>query len=81
MKASTIRPALILAMAWLLISMVVTLMLFPTLGARGLLWLGIQDAACLFGCSWEIRRAWRLQQAGRSLDGPESLRTENGPSN
>ena len=73
MKPSTIRPALVLAIAWLLISFVVTLMLFPTLGARGLLWLGIQDAACLFGCSWEIRRAWRLQQAARRADGSESF--------
>jgi hypothetical protein len=57
-----IRPALVFAIAWLLVSMVVTLLLAPRLGARGLLWLGFQDAACLFGCGWELRRAWRVQQ-------------------
>ena len=62
MKRSPIRPALVFAMTWLLISVVVTLVLVPKLGARGLLWLGFQDAVCLFGCGWEIRRAWRLQQ-------------------
>ena len=78
MKTATIRPALVFAIAWLLISVVVTLLLFPTLGARGLLWLGIQDAACLFGCSWEIRRAWRLQQAAHSVNvgGDEVARPE-----
>ncbi len=75
MKPSTIRPALVFAIAWLLISVVITLLLFPTLGARGLLWLGIQDAACLFGCSWEIRRAWRLQQATREAPASETLPT------
>ena len=75
MKPSTIRPALVFAIAWLLISVVITLLLFPTLGARGLLWLGIQDAACLFGCSWEIRRAWRLQQATREAAASETLPT------
>ncbi len=62
MTRTRIRPALVFAIAWLLVSMVVTLLLAPKLGARGLLWLGIQDAACLFGCGWELRRAWRLQQ-------------------
>ena len=75
MKPSTIRPALVFAIAWLLVSVVGTLLLFPTLGARGLLWLGIQDAACLFGCSWEIRRAWRLQQATRKATASETLST------
>ena len=65
MKRSPIRPALVLAISWLLVSVVVTFLLAPSLGARGLLWLGLQDAACLFGCGWEIRRAWRLQHSLR----------------
>jgi len=63
MNKPHIRPALIVAIAWLLVSVVVTVLLFPSLGARGLMWLGFQNAACLLGCGWEIRRAWRLQQA------------------
>ena len=62
MKRSPIRPALVFAIAWLLISVVVTLVLVPKLGARGLLWLSFQNGVCLFGCGWEIRRAWRIQQ-------------------
>lgn len=61
MMRARFRPALVFAIAWLLVSMVVTILVAPLLGARGLLWLGLQDAACLFGCGWEIRRAWRLQ--------------------
>ena len=61
MARARIRPALVFAIAWLLVSMVVTLLLAPKLGARGLLWLGFQDAVCLLGCGWELRRAWRLQ--------------------
>jgi len=62
MKRTRIRPALVFAIAWLLVSMVITFLLVPTLGARGLVWLALHDAACLFGCGWEIRRAWRLQK-------------------
>jgi hypothetical protein len=65
MKRSPIRPALMLALTWLLVSVVLTMLMAPTLGARGLLWLAFHDAACLFGCGWEIRRAWKLQSALR----------------
>ena len=65
MKRSRIRLALVFAIAWLLISVVVTIVLAPKLGARGLLWLGFHNAACLFGCGWEIRRAWRMEQEVR----------------
>ena len=61
MARPTLRPALVLAIAWLLVSVVLTLLLASQLGARGLFWLGLQDALCLFGCGWEIRRAHRLQ--------------------
>jgi hypothetical protein len=67
MKKRVLRPALVLAIAWLLVSMVMSILLVPSLGARGLIWLGIQDAACLFGCGWEMRRAWRHQLALRDM--------------
>ena len=67
MKKAVLRPALVLAITWLLVSMVMSILLVPMLGARGLIWLGIQDAACLFGCGWEIRRAWKLQLALRDM--------------
>ena len=62
MVRAAIRPALVLALAWLLVSVVMTVLMAPQLGIRGLAWLALQDALCLFGCGWEIRRAWRLQQ-------------------
>ena len=62
MARAAIRPALVLALVWLLVSMVMTVLLAPQLGVRGLAWLALQDALCVFGCGWEIRRAWRLQQ-------------------
>ena len=65
MTRQTPRPALVLAFAWLLASVVLTLLLAPSLGARGLMWLGLHNGLCVFGCGWEIRRAWRLQQSVR----------------
>lgn len=62
MARAAIRPALVLALVWLLVSMVMTVLMVPQLGARGLAWLALQDGLCVFGCGWEIRRAWRLQQ-------------------
>ncbi len=62
MARAAIRPALVLALVWLLVSMVMTVLLAPQLGVRGLAWLALQDALCVFGCGWEIRRAWWLQQ-------------------
>ena len=65
MKRQTPRPALVLAFSWLLASVVLTLLLAPSLGARGLMWRGLHNALCVFGCSWEVRRAGRLQQRVR----------------
>ena len=62
MVRAAIRPALVLALVWLLVSMVMTALMAPQLGIRGLGWLALQDALCLFGCGWEIRRAWRMEQ-------------------
>ena len=67
MKKRVLRPALVLAMTWLLVSMIMTILLMPTLGARGLFWLCLQDLACLIGCGWEIRRAWQVQAALRDM--------------
>ena len=65
MAHPVLRPALVLAITWLLVSVVLTILLAPKLGARGLLWLGLQDVLCLFGCGWEIRRAWKIQLSFR----------------
>ena len=62
MNRRTVRPALVLAFAWLLASVVLTMLLAPGLGARGLLWLGFYNLLCLIGSGWEIRRAWRVQR-------------------
>ncbi|MGB0637971.1 MAG: hypothetical protein ACPGTU_01480 [Myxococcota bacterium] len=59
MSRPKIRPALVLALAWLLASVVLTLLLFPQLGGRGLLWLALQDTLCLIGCGWEIHATWK----------------------
>jgi hypothetical protein len=67
MKKRVVRPALVLAMTWLLVSMVMSILLVPLLGARGLAWLALADLACVFGCGWEIRRAWRIQLAIRDM--------------
>jgi len=52
-------------MAWLLASVVLTLLLAPRFGVRGLLWLGLQDLLCLIGCGWELRRVgWGERSEG-----------------
>ena len=55
------RPTFVLAVAWLVASAVLTLLLAPRLGGRGLLWLGLQDLICVIGCGLELRRAHLLQ--------------------
>lgn len=57
-----VRPALVVAFSWLLASVMLSLLLAPSLGARGLMWLGLHNGLCLIGCGWEIRRAWRIQK-------------------
>jgi hypothetical protein len=55
-RISRVRPSFVLAVAWLLASAVLTMLLAPRLGARGLLWLGLQDLICLIGCGIELHR-------------------------
>ena len=59
MARPKIRLPLVLALAWLLASVVLTILMAPHLGGRGLLWLGVQDVLCLIGCGWEIQATWR----------------------
>ena len=51
-----VRPTVVLAVTWLLTSVVLTIILAPQLGVRGLSWLVLQDLVCLFGCGWELQR-------------------------
>ena len=63
MARPPLRPALVLAFTWLLASVVLSILLVPSLGARGLMWLAFHNVLCLIGCGWEIRRAWIIQQS------------------
>ncbi len=58
---SRVRPTFVLAVAWLMASAVLTLLLAPRLGARGLMWLGMADLVCLVGCGLELNRGRRAQ--------------------
>ena len=71
MPRTRVRPALIVAFSWLLASVMLSLLLVPSLGARGLMWLGLHNALCLIGCGWEIRRAWAIQKTGRGMPAEE----------
>ena len=62
MNRPPLRPARVLAFTWLLATVVLSILLAPSLGARGLMWLGFHNALCVIGCGWEIRRAWLIQQ-------------------
>jgi hypothetical protein len=58
-----VRPAVVLAISWLLASVVLTVTLAPQLGVRGLIWLTLQDLVCLVGCGWELHRVGRDKHA------------------
>gem|GEM_PF-4868864 len=58
-----VRPTFVLAVAWLLASAVLTLLLAPRLGGRGLIWLGVQDLICLIGCGLELNKGRKRQSA------------------
>ncbi len=59
-----VRPTIVLAVAWLLASVVLTITLAPLLGVRGLVWLVLQDLVCLVGCGWELHRMGALSRQG-----------------
>ena len=52
----SVRPTLVLALTWMLASVLLTALLAPRLGARGLMWLGVQDLLCLVGCGFELAK-------------------------
>ena len=52
MTRPPLRPALVLAFTWLLAAVVLSMLLAPSLGARGLMWLGFHNVLCVIGCAW-----------------------------
>jgi len=63
MARPPVRPTFVLAVAWLMASLLLTVLLVPRLGGRGLLWLGLQDLICLVGCGVELHRGRKAQSA------------------
>lgn len=48
------RPMKVLAAAWLLTAAGLTVLIGPSLGWRGWIWLGTHDLLCLVGAGWEL---------------------------
>lgn len=55
----------VLALAWLLIAVGVTVLIGPELGLRGWIWLGAHHVLCVIGSTHEIWRARRRRRALR----------------
>ena len=53
----------IVAVSWLLIAIVMTILIGPSLGARGLLWMGIHHFLCLVGSIHELTKKRRKQRS------------------
>ena len=51
----------IIAVAWLLSAVVMTFLIYPDLGGRGVLWLFIHHVFCVVGCSHELKRHFNTQ--------------------
>lgn len=49
----------VIALAWAVVAVLVTLLFGPMLGARGWLWLGLHDLLCAAGVTHELIRARR----------------------
>jgi len=49
-----IRPVKVLAAGWLIGAAGLTVLVFPLLGWRGFLWLGLFDLLSLAGAGWEL---------------------------
>jgi hypothetical protein len=60
-----------LAIAWLLSALVLTVLLPPKLGLRGLFWLWIHNGLCLLGAGHELWRAKR-RKASSKIQGQAS---------
>jgi hypothetical protein len=48
------RPTKVLAAAWLVVALGLTLLIGPHLGWRGWIWLGLHDLLALVGGGWEL---------------------------
>lgn len=60
----------VVAVAWLIFAVALTIWLGPSLGARGWLWLGVHHALCVIGAGHELWRAWARRRAAPSLAPP-----------
>jgi hypothetical protein len=52
----------VVAVTWLLVALAGTVLFGGFLGLRGLFWLGLHDALCLVGVSYEFRQMWQRAQ-------------------
>ncbi len=53
----------VIAVAWLMSSIVLSWIIFDELGARGLLWMSIHHVFCIVGCGYEIIRHHKKNQS------------------
>jgi hypothetical protein len=60
-----VDPGLVVAMAWPLAAVGLTVALGPALGLRGWVWLGAHHLLCAVGCAHELRRAKARRAAER----------------
>ena len=46
---------MIIAVAWLITAIILTYIMYPQLGARGIIWMIIHHLLCIIGVSYEFR--------------------------
>jgi hypothetical protein len=63
MPSRRLDAGLIIALAWLFTAGGLTVLLGPSLGMRGWVWVGLHLLLCLIGCTHELRRAWLRREA------------------
>ena len=56
----------IIAVSWLIVAVVMTILVGPSLGARGLLWMAIHHLLCLIGCGHELAKSRRKKNVAPS---------------
>lgn len=69
MGARRLDWLLIIALTWLISAVGLTILLGPSLGLRGLCWLGLHHLLAAIGVAHELRRAWRRRQARLAASG------------
>lgn len=50
----TIRLPKVIAVAWIVVAIGLTVLVAPQLGWRGWMWMGVHHALCAFGVTWEL---------------------------